>query len=140
MKVSIKFEDIKENGEIPPLIITLDKEKYKLYNRMVNEINPLHFNKKYAQSIGFKTIVVAGVFTYSFLPKMLVDWTGEPASIKKIQVRFEDPAYPGDTLTHEGIVKKKRVVNGEQLLDCEFWVENQHGQKITTGTATMTIK
>lgn len=135
----INFDEIKENDAIPSLTVTLDKEKYNLYNKMVREINPLHFDLKYAQSIGFENIVVAGVYTYCFVPKMLIDWTGNPHCIKKIQIRFIEPAYLQDTLIHKGVVEKKYIKGDKNLLKCRLWVENQLGEKITTAHALLEL-
>jgi len=137
---TLKFENIKVGAEITPLSVRMDKKNYKLYNRMVKEINPLHFNKNYAKSLGFEDIVIAGVFTYSFFPKILVDWSQDPTSLKKITVRFNAPAYPGDIITHKGVIIKKYKQADEKLIECEVWAENQKGEKLTTAVALLSLK
>jgi len=140
LEKKLNFENINENDEITPLKITMDKNNYKLYNRLITEINPLHFNKNYAKSLGFKDIVIAGLYTYSFFPKMLVDWTNDPNCLKKIEIRFRKPAYPEDVITHRGLIKKKYIINNEKLVDCEIWAENQNGEKLTTAIATLSFQ
>ncbi len=123
----VKFEDIKIGDEIPPLKIKLTPEKNKFYNRLVKEINPLHFNVDYAKGLGYKDIVVAGVFTSSFFVKLITDWIGE-YKIKEFEIFFYDPAYLNDELTHEGRV----IMKENNFIRCETWSKNQLGEKLAT--------
>ena len=136
----IRFEDIHEGDEIPTLRVKMDKETYLNYSKMVNEINPLHFDEDYAKSLGFRTIVVAGVYTYSFLPKMLTDWLKNPECVKNIEIRYISPIYIEDEMVNKGVVKRKYLQNGEKIVECEVWVENQEGKKVTEGKARIIIR
>ncbi|MFB0560356.1 MAG: MaoC family dehydratase [Candidatus Lokiarchaeia archaeon] len=136
----IRFEDIHEGDEIPTLRVKMDKETYLNYSKMVNEINPLHFDEDYAKSLGFRTIVVAGVYTYSFLPKMLTDWLKNPECVKNIEIRYISPIYIEDEIVNKGVVKRKYLQNGEKIVECEVWVENQEGEKVTEGKARIIIR
>ncbi len=44
---------------------------------------------------------------------------------------------PGDTLTCAGAVVGTRIEVGLGIVDCEVWVENQRGERTTTGSATV---
>ncbi|MHA1210484.1 MAG: MaoC family dehydratase [Candidatus Freyarchaeota archaeon] len=136
---SVRFEDVHEGDEVPPLRVKMDRKKYSEYSRMVKEINPLHFDESYAKSLGFRTIVVAGVYTYSFIPKMFADWLKDPNCVKRVEIRYISPVYIGDEIVNRGVVKRKRVQNGEKILECEFWVENQEGRRVTEGKAEIIV-
>lgn len=133
----VSFDDVEIGEEVPPFTVQMDRDMYKQYNRLVHEINPLHFNEKYAQGLGFKAIVVAGVFTYSYFLRPILSMMKKPSAIKKIQIRFHEPVYIEDTITHRTIIRKKYTQDGVPHLDCEVWVENQDGQKVTSGTVTL---
>ena len=75
----------------------------------MNEINPLHFDQEYARAIGYKDIVIAGILTASFFPKVITDWLGNQACIDRIQVKFEAPAYLNERVTYRGRVKTKTM-------------------------------
>ncbi|HUX98371.1 MAG TPA: MaoC/PaaZ C-terminal domain-containing protein [Candidatus Deferrimicrobium sp.] len=133
------FEEVKVGDIIPSVQVVMDREMYKNYNRLVNEVNPLHFNEKYAQNLGFKTIVVAGVFTYSFFLQPILDWTKDPDCIKTIKIRFHQPIYIEDQITQGAIITKKYIKEGEKYIECDIWVENQKKENVTTGSAIFTI-
>ena len=136
----LKFEEIQIGSEIPPFTIKLDPKMYKKYNRSIDENNPLHFNEKYAQQLGFRTIVVAGVFTYSFFIRPILNWVKNSTSIKRVRIKYHEPAYIEDQITQGGIVTKKYVKNGMNYVECDLWVENQHKEKLTSGSAIFTIE
>ncbi|MEX2724987.1 MAG: MaoC family dehydratase [Candidatus Freyarchaeota archaeon] len=137
----VKFEDIGEGFEVPPLRVKMDRQAYFDYSAMVNEINPLHFDEQYAKSLGFRTIVVAGVYTYSFIPKMFADWLKDPECVKSLEIRYLHPIYIEDEIVNRAVVKRKYIQeNGEKIVECDFWVENQEGQKVTEGKAIIAFK
>ncbi|MHA1264051.1 MAG: MaoC family dehydratase [Candidatus Helarchaeota archaeon] len=131
------YEQVKEGEELPPFSIKIDAAMYKKYNRLIHEINPLHFNEKYAQSLGYKTIVVAGVFTASFFLRAILDWSKNPSNIVGYTIQFLNPVYLGDTITHRTIVKKKYEDQQNRWIECDVKVENQVGQEVTRGRVTL---
>jgi len=139
MSENIEYEEIKVGDKIPTLKIKLTAEKNKHYNRLVKEINPLHFNADYAKGLGYKDIVIAGVFTSSFFVKLVTDWIGEH-KIKDYEIFFHDPAYINDELIHEGKVISKSVIDGNKMIQCETWSLNQAGEKLATANFNLIIK
>ncbi|NVM52650.1 MAG: MaoC family dehydratase [Candidatus Helarchaeota archaeon] len=133
------YNDVKIGEEIPSFTIKMDRTIYKQYCKLVYEINPLHFNEKYAQSLGFKSIVVAGVFTYSFFLRSLLTWVKNPTSIKNLQIRFHEPVYIEDTLTHRTKIRKKYVKDSIHYIDCHVRVENQDKELVTSGSVTLVL-
>ena len=122
--------------EIPPFSIKIDWPMYKKYNRLVHEINPLHFNEKYAQKLGYRTIVVAGVFTSSFFLRSILSWLKDPTHVTNYEIRFHDPVYLDDTITQRARVANKYEKEGKQIIEFDVWIENQDKQKVISGTAT----
>lgn len=135
IKKKLNPSDIKIGDKITPLKVRIENETYKKYNRLINEINPLHYNKRYAEKIGFKDIVVAGNFTFSYIPKTIIDWLGDIKPME-IKVQFESPVYIGDEIIHTGKVTKKYNENDKILVvECEYMVEKINGERVTSGTA-----
>ncbi len=136
----ITSDKIDIGEELPPFSIKIDPPMYKKYNRLVHEINPLHFNEKYAQQLGYKTIVVAGVFTSSFFLRSILNWIGDPTFITNYHIRFLEPVYLEDTITQHAKIFKKYEKKGNQYLEIEVWLENQAKQKVISGFVTLVIK
>ncbi len=112
---------------------------YRKYNRLINEINPIHISKSYAQKIGFETIVVAGNFLFSYIPKWIIDWTSDLSIIKKITVKFENPVYPDEEIIHKGKIVQIYEDHGEEVVECDYQVFKASGQKTSFGKITLSF-
>jgi len=135
----VLFKSIKIGFEIPSFTYKMDSTQYKKYNKLVSEINPIHFDEKFAQNLGYKTIVVAGVFTCGFLLRPLLNWIKNPTAIKKFQIRFIDPIYIDEIITHRAKITKKYRIGEQNFIECVIWAENQAQAKVTEGSAVLII-
>ena len=135
-----EYSKVKIGDKIPPFSIKMEWAMYKKYNRFVREINPLHFNEKYAKSLGYRGIVVAGVFTYSFFIRPVLNWVNDPTAVKNIKIYYHNPVYIGDEVTHGATITKKYVKEGINYLECEIWAKNQDEQELMTGSAIIALK
>lgn len=140
MTEKISFDQINEQGEITPLVINFSTIRNKQYCRLDREINPIHFNVDFARKLGYRDIVIAGIFTYSFFPKMLTDYLGPQISIEKMDIRFIEPAYLNETITYKGKVVKKFIEDNVQKIECEGWSENPAGERLTAARITVQFK
>jgi acyl dehydratase len=136
----VSFEELKVGNKIHPFSIKIDEAMYHRYNRLVHEVNPLHFNEKYAKGLGYRTIVVAGVFTVSFFLRAILDWIQNPSAIVGYKIRFENPVYLEDTITHEVAIKRKYKSATDNFVDCEVSVENQEKERVSSGVVTVKIR
>ena len=132
MSSAIAFDEIREQAEIPSLEIGFSAARNKDYCELVNEINPLHFDQEYARALGYRDIVVAGIFTASLFPKLITDWLGGQAVIEKMEVKFGSPAYLNDTVTYRGRVAKKATEGGKKKLECDVWSENATAERLAS--------
>jgi acyl dehydratase len=74
-----------------------------------------------------------------WLGQFCTDWMGNDGTLKKYSCQVRHPSIMGDSNFVKGKVKAKRVENGEHLVDCEIWVENQAGLVTAPGTATIAL-
>jgi acyl dehydratase len=61
-------------------------------------------------------------------------WTGDPACVRSIRVRFLSPVYAGERVTVEGAVTD---VAGDEAT-CELWL-NADGRRALSARAVVTI-
>ena len=134
MATAIAFDEIREQAEIPSLEIDFSAARNEDYCELVNEINPLHFDQEYARALGYKDIVVAGIFTASLFPKLITDWVGGQGVIEKMEVKFGAPAYLNDTVTYRGRVGKKEMKGDAKRLECDVWSENEALERLASAT------
>lgn len=130
----IDFETISSGDALPEARIVMEPDTYFAYNRLVNEINPLHFDKQYAQSLGYKDIVVAGVYTFSFIPQMVETWVGGADNIRTVNVRFHNPVYIGETIILNARVTGKRRMEDGNMVDVEVTANDSAGALLISAT------
>lgn len=127
----ICFESVQPGDRLPETRHTMDAETYQAYNRLVEELNPLHLDREYARSLGYRDIVVAGVYTFSFIPRMIENWTGADGRINTIDIRFHHPVYLNQTIFQTGWVADKRQTKEGGLVEIEVQVKNEAAEIVT---------
>jgi NAD(P)-dependent dehydrogenase (short-subunit alcohol dehydrogenase family)/acyl dehydratase/putative sterol carrier protein len=79
--------------------------------------NLIHTDKNFAQSVGFKDVILHGLGTLALVSKEL------PKDMKSLKVRFAKPVYPGDKIS-----AKSKSVDGH----VEFMATNDNGDVVLT--------
>lgn len=74
-----------------------------LIYRLSGDYNPLHADPEVAASAGFRAPILHGLCTYGVVGRALVDaiGDGDPDSMRRMDVRFTSPVYPGETVVTE---------------------------------------
>jgi len=67
------------------------------------------------------------------------DWMGDEGTLKKFSCQVRHPSIMGDSNFVKGKVTGKRIENGECLVDCAIWVENQAGLVTAPGSAVIAL-
>jgi hypothetical protein len=75
----------------------------------------------------------------SWLGQFVTDWMGDDAALKKFSGQVRHPNIIGDSSFVKGKVTNKYVKNGEHLVDCDIWIENQTGLITAPGQATVSL-
>ena len=81
------------------LTATTRPDQALLY-RLSGDYNPLHADPDVATGAGFKAPILHGLGTYGVVGRVLLKalCANEPALLKRLDVRFSSPVYPGETL------------------------------------------
>jgi acyl dehydratase len=74
-----------------------------------------------------------------WLGQFVTDWMGDDGTLKKLSCQVRHPSIMGDINFVKGKVTGKRLQNGEHLVDCEIWVENQAGLVTAPGSAIIAL-
>ena len=80
-----------------------------------------------------------GYLKFADLGSMLTNWIGEDGWIRNIKTSYRSMDPVDYTLTARGKVTGKREEDGEGVIECEVWVENQNGDRTTPGSAVVTV-
>ena len=139
MKKQIYYEDIEEGAEVTPLQKEPDSRQLVMWAGASMDYNPIHYDKDYALKQGLPGVIVQGQLAGSFLGQMITDWAGETGSLKKLTLSYKGKNLPGQRLTCRGMVKKKYVEEGSNLVSLRIWIENPAEEKTLTGMATVRL-
>jgi acyl dehydratase len=132
------FEDVTDGEEMPTIEVTVSRTHIVKYAGAGGDFNPIHHDEELAKSIGLPSVFAMGLMHGGFLTRVVTDWAGDGA-VRRYKIRFSAQVWPKDTLTLKGAVTKKYSDGERNLVDCELFVVNQHGQNAIVGEATVSL-
>jgi hypothetical protein len=146
MGKQLYYEDVDVGAEVTPLKKIATTRMLVQWAGASGDFNPLHYEEEFAQALGVGHPIVHGALKRAWLVNLMTDWIGEKGRLKKLSCRYRGMDYPrkmksfdeakdGETWWCKGKVSKKYAEGGENLVECEIWVENGKGEKTTPGSA-----
>jgi acyl dehydratase len=133
------WEDIQEGAEIPALIKQTTTRQLVQWAGASGDFYEIHYDKDFALRAKLPSVIVHGWLTFSFLTQMLTDWIGEDVWVKKAGVSYRAMHVAGEHIYCGGKVIRKFVENGEHLIECQIWAENDKAQITVPGTALLLV-
>lgn len=135
----IRFDDLAVGDAIAPLAKpAISRLQLALYASAGADHNPIHQDEEAARTGGLPGVIAHGMLPLGFLGQMLIRWVPQ-RQIRSLSVRFVAMSFPGDVLTCTGTVAAKRIEGGSRLVDLELAVQNQKGEKVQQGKATVAL-
>jgi acyl dehydratase len=135
----VYFDDVKVGDELPPLVKgPIQQIQLTRYAGASGDFNPIHQDDEFARAAGMGGVFAHGMLSMGFVGQVVTDWSG-PAAVRKLSVRFAGLVRLKDTITCRGRVLAKSSKDATHLVDLEVWAENQKGEKVVTGKATVVL-
>ena len=135
----VYVEDVQVGDELPPLVKPpIQRIQLTRYAGASGDFNPIHVDEEFAKAAGMGGVFAHGMLSMGFVAQALTDWAGA-GSVRKVGVRFAALVRPGDVVTCKGKVLSKSSKDDEHLIELEIWAENQKGEKVVTGKATVSL-
>ncbi|MGH8007431.1 MAG: MaoC/PaaZ C-terminal domain-containing protein [Candidatus Binatia bacterium] len=135
----VYFEDMEVGTPLPPLQKTPSNTLLFLYSAITWNPQRIHYDKDYTLTEGYRDIIVHGPLRGAFLSQLLTRWIGEGGTLKKLSYTNRDIAYVNEPLTCKGTVTRQWVENDAGYVECEVWVENEQGNRVTSGQAMVLL-
>ena len=98
------------------------EEQIAAYARASGDMNPIHLDAKFAQSVGLPGVIAHGMLQMSMAAIVAGKAAGGPLRLRKLSVRFAGMVEPGDTVTFVA----DEVAQGK----LQIKATNQHGDVI----------
>ena len=135
----VYFDDVKVGDELPPLVKgPIQQIQLTRYAGASGDFNPIHQDDEFAKAAGMGGVFAHGMLSMGFVGQVVTDWAGA-GQIRKLGVRFAGLVRLKDTITCRGRVLAKSSKDDVNLVDLEVWAENDKGDKVVTGKATVAL-
>lgn len=139
MTNSSTVADIEVGASIPAISRgPVSRTQLALFAGASGDHNPIHLDEGEAKSAGLPGVIVHGMLMMAMLGQMLTEWVPQ-ARVRKFSNRFAAMAVPGDTIICSGTIVGKHEDNGEHLVDVEIVAQNQNGDALLKGVATVSV-
>jgi acyl dehydratase len=135
----VYVEDVKVGDELPPLVKgPIQQIQLTRYAGASGDFNPIHQDAEFAKAAGMGGVFAHGMLSMGFVAQAVTDWAGA-GRVRKIGVRFAALVRLNDTVTCRGRVVGTSQKDGVSLVELDIWAENQKGEKVVTGKATVDL-
>ncbi len=133
------FENVRVGDEIPAMAkAPVDRVQLARYAGATGDFHPLHVDEAYAKSLGMPSVYAPSPLGQGFLGQLITDWA-RGAQIKRFSTKFIRLIWPGDTLVCKGRVSDRHGENGRYAIELDVWAENQKGELVLKGAATLSV-
>jgi acyl dehydratase len=132
-------DDVNVGQALPDLVKgPIQQIQLTRYAGASGDFNPIHQDDEFAKAAGMGGVFAHGMLTMGFVAQCVTDWAGAGA-VKKIGVRFAGLVRLKDVITCKGRVLAKSAKGGVHLVELELSAENQKGEKVVIGKATVAL-
>ena len=139
MAEQIYWDDVTEGMELPVMVKHPTTQQLVMYAGASGDYYQIHYDKDFAQGNKLDGVILHGALKNAFLGQYMTNWMGPLGTLKRLTCQYRGMDFPGQPITVRGSVTKRYHDMGQDLVECEIWLENPDGQKTTPGTATVQL-
>ena len=103
-----------------------------------DDFSPLHLDAAFARKAGHPDVVVPGTMLLGWVGDYLVTWVGEFGNLRRWQIRFVAPLWPGESVTLEGAIVGKSSDGCVEIYTGEVVATGADGRVVGRATAEFT--
>jgi len=135
-----KLSAVQEGESLPQLVKNITQEQINLYAQASGDFNPIHVDEDFARKSPLGGTVAHGMLILSYLSQLMTITFGQSwLSTGKLNVRFKEPARPGDVITASGKIRSTEQEGGEIRVNCNVLCQNQKGDVVITGESSLRL-
>ncbi|PXY32149.1 MaoC family dehydratase [Prauserella muralis] len=87
---------VRVGDELPGLSVRVTRAQLVRYAGASLDFNPIHWNERFAKSVGLPDVIAHGMLTMALGGRMVSDWLGDPGRVVSYGVRFTRPVVVPD--------------------------------------------
>ena len=119
--MAVRYDDVEVGTELPAQTFEVRRVSLVMYAGASGDFNPIHWNERFATSVGLPNVIAHGMFTMAEAARVVTDWVGDPGAVEEYGVRFTRPIVVPDDDTGATLEVTGRVV--DKLEDNRVTVE-----------------
>ena len=96
MAPKVSYDDVEVGTELPAQSFPVQRLDLVKYAGASGDFNPIHWNERFAKSVGLPDVIAHGMFTMAEAGRVVTDWAGDPAAVVDYGVRFTRPVVVPD--------------------------------------------
>jgi acyl dehydratase len=124
---------------VPAFRRTAGFHNWNRYAAVNSEFVDIHMDDDAGRAAGFPGAVGMGNLTLAWLHAMFRAWLGDQGRLLSLSAQFRAPALKGDTVTCSAVVTAVAVTEEGTRVDLDILAENQRGEAVMPGTATVLV-
>lgn len=122
-----QLTDVEVGQSVGTRSITVGRADLVRYAGASGDLNPIHWNERFAVEVGLPGVIAHGMFTMGAAVGLVTDWAGDPGAVVDYGVRFTRPVPvpdPGEVVIEvSGAVGAVDQENGTVRVDLTVSVE-----------------
>jgi acyl dehydratase len=96
VRVSVGYDDLEVGTVLPEQRFPVQRADLVRYAGASGDFNPIHWNERFARSVGLPDVIAHGMFTMAVATRVVTDWVGDPGAVVDYGVRFSKPVVVPD--------------------------------------------
>jgi len=133
------WENIPVATEIPELTVRPDLRQVFMFSAITWNRHHIHYSKDAAIREGLPDVVVQRGLIGNFLARMITNWMGTRAELRKLTWKVTRSAPAGKDIVCRGKVSEKAETADERHLICEVTASSETEGLIASGEATVSF-
>jgi acyl dehydratase len=138
-KTSRRWADVHAGDALDAVTFPLGMRNMIIDAAGTRDLNPIHHDREFAQRNNARDIFVNTMFYDALFGRIVTDWAGPDAMLRRLKFTMRAPNYVGDTITSRGWVTRTYEQDGERLVDVEVHLDNQGVQSATVAEMTVEL-
>ena len=124
--------DVAKGDLLPERVLHVDRAMLVRYAGASLDRNPIHWDERFARSVGLPDVIAHGMFTMGAAASLLTEWVGDPGRVVRYTTKFVGPVVVPygtgaditlggrvtavDPDTREVVVEHRAVCDGAKVL------------------------
>ena len=134
-KNGLHWEDISTATQIPELTVCPDRTQVFMFSAVTWNRHHIHYSKDAAVREGLPDVVVQRALIGNFLARLITDWVGDSAELRKLAWKVVRSALPGRDIVCRGRITDRIESEEEKSFTCEVTASNDNDELIASGEA-----